>query len=239
MQVSHGRVVAPARALSRMLNTRSDYTGSHVITLIALVLASACASDDEPPEFARRPRDTTDRQPSTDPADRCPSFDSEYRDRFKACEIDEDCAAVEVYTRCNQRRIYATATGEQEAFLKCAPKRPGTCTAEDMPTRAEDGRTTFEDLSNVHVRCLEGMCRSRVEERACGATDQTCGVGELCVSLMGTDGELEFVCTENPCEGESLACECAEPVCESEDRLRTCAIDQVIDSDVYCKNVQR
>ena len=185
---------------------------------------------------ARKPKPIEDA--SVDPSAACGKFDDDYRELFKACGTDADCELVDLQVNCRgTHAVYAVSSADREAFDRCAPTPDSFvgCTASPQPTRAEDGRIAAEDLRNVHARCIAGACQARVEERICGSTDLVCGAEQLCVSFQNNEGFIQFMCAENPCAGQRLDCECAQPVCFVEEQQRACGIDMIVDSDVYCK----
>jgi hypothetical protein len=183
-----------------------------------------------------------DNDPATDPDPQpsCPRFDARYRDRYKSCSVDADCEIVTFQQRCSAMRAYAVARAELEAFFECAPQS-NDCDAGVTAGRTEDGRSIgdLEALTDVHARCVEGMCEARVETRSCGSTEKVCGAGEICVSSLNDSGGQDYQCAANPCLGEVLDCSCAESVCKAGGRLRVCAIDEIENSDVYCKVERR
>ncbi|HKU44086.1 MAG TPA: hypothetical protein VJR89_38260 [Polyangiales bacterium] len=208
--------------------------------VVVAVMLAACSGAETSKSTAKSPPRRTPRV-DVDAGETCPSFDDRYVEAYKACDVDADCEAVAVQLNCSgTKAVYGVAIDLREDFDRCAPTDYPKCNAQPLPTRAEDQRPSAKaDASDVHARCIEGMCQTRIEERECGSNGTVCRAGELCVALLNDAGLMEYTCTPNPCQGE-LSCACAEPVCKlRSDALRTCTFDRVEDSDVFCKTVPR
>ena len=226
--------VAPLRPVTSHLPPGS--TSATVVALLTIL--TACGTG---PETGRSPSRNPDSSIEVDAGDICPSFDSEYRDAHKGCDVDADCEPALVRVSCTgTNKLFGVASDLREDFDRCAPAADNykRCKGGPSPTRAEDGRpTTKPDGSDAVVRCVAGKCQSRIEDRPCGG--KVCHAGELCVASQNSEGVVESVCTSNPCTSV-LDCKCAEPVCKLRtDRVRICAIDQISESDVFCKAEQR
>lgn len=209
---------------------------SFYASMLLLFLAGACAPEEY--KYAKATPRKTDRDPAEEPA--CPRFDSNYRDDFKACEVDEDCTTVAVVVSCaGTEKAYGIATALVDAFLECVPRNFGrVCEVFRAPTRAEDERpSASETLDDVEARCVSGMCQTRIARRACGSEGTVCEDGDLCVGFQTTTF-VEYECVPNPCEGEEIACGCADPVCLRKDRPLTCVVEGVMNSDVYCRTLR-
>jgi hypothetical protein len=247
---SCGRLEAVARAISRMFMTCSCVvplrsvtshlpSGSACAAVVALLtFVTACGDGSQTSRStARKPKPPVE----VDAGESCPSFDADYRDEHKACQADADCETVLVQVSCSGTdKVFGVAIDLREDFDRCAPTADGfsSCIGKPSPTRAEDGRSSSKaDGSDAVARCIAGKCQARIEERQCG--EKVCRAGELCVAFQGSAGLLEYECAPNPCTS-MLDCTCAEPVCKlHSDQLRTCAIDQIAESDVFCKTVRR
>ena len=214
------------------MGTNVSYAG-----ILLLLLGVACAPDED--RYATAMPRNTDRDPAEEPS--CPLFDSRYRADFKMCELDEDCTTVTVVVTCaGTQKAYGVATELVDAFLECVPRNFGRmCQASRRPTEAEDGRpSASETLDDVEVRCLSGMCQTRIARRACGSEGTVCEDGKLCVGFQTQTNVVEYECAENPCEGNVIECECAEELCARPDRARMCVVDGVTDLDVYCRTIR-
>jgi hypothetical protein len=175
-----------------------------------------------------------------DAGESCPTFDPDYRDEYKACQVDADCEAVLVQVSCSgTRRSFGVATALRDLFDHCAPTADSfrACGTKASPTRTEDGRSSAKvDASDAVARCIAGMCQTRIEERECG--DKVCHGGQLCLAYQGSNGLVAYECADNPCTGV-LDCTCAESACKlGDNQLRMCAVDQVAESDVFCRPVR-
>jgi hypothetical protein len=207
--------------------------------LLLLTVSTGCKSEEtafKPSSDPKRPRQVEDAGPQ------CPIFDARYRSQFKACNEDADCEVAEVEFGCaGKRGVYGVSSAAREDFDECVPQaeslRPCSHPA---PTRAEDNRVVRPELSGVEAHCIEGACQTRVGERPCGSGDLICTRSQLCVSFLSTLGVPQFTCVDNPCGADTLDCTCAEPVCVAAGmEQHTCAVDQIEDSDVFCKLERR
>jgi len=207
-----------------------------------LLAFGACAPEDRYGGIVRVDNDDGDVDPATDPDARsCPPFNARYRDAFKSCSTDADCEIVTFRSRCDSIRAYAIASAELDAFYECAPTSDD-CDVAVTSGRAEDGRRIgdLDAFSDVAARCVAGSCEARVERRSCGSKDKVCGAGELCIALLNSAGLREHFCATNPCEGEALDCACAQPACVGfDDHKRVCAIQEIEETDVFCKTELR
>lgn len=213
-----------------------------VSTSLALLLtvSFSCAREETGRAPATRPR-----RPVVEDAGRqCPPFDAAYRDQFKACSVDADCEVAEVALGCRGKRgVYGVATAERDAFDSCAPEEDllPACSGVHPPnTRAEDGRNAAPDRHDVEVRCNAGSCQSHIGERQCGSADLVCTQAQVCVSFLNLMGLTQFTCQTNLCGNQPLDCECVGSVCVAAgEGFHTCAVEQVVDSDVFCKRELR
>lgn len=70
---------------------------------------------------------------------------------------------------------------------------------------------------------------------ACGEGGTTCGAlecdgGQLCVKRMAW--KTEYLCADNPCESETIDCECAASACGAD--AFTCAHAEAREVACYC-----
>lgn len=212
----------------------------HASTALLFVAWLGCAEDPAAPMTSKRPARKP--EPVEDAGMQCPTFNADYRAQFKGCTADENCELVELQTSCRgTHAVYGVASADREEFDVCAPTRDSftSCAGDPLPTRAEDGRIPAPDLHDVRARCIKGACQARIETRICGTSDRTCTADQLCVSLQNTMGTLDYECVDNPCAGQKLDCECAQPVCRRPDQTRVCTIELIGDADVYCKVERR
>jgi hypothetical protein len=230
--------LAPLHSVTSQV--RSCSAAATVVALLTFLAACGDGSETSKSSATNPPKRPAPAA-EVDAGESCPSFDADYRDEHKACQTDEDCEAVLVQVSCSgTEKIFGVASELREDFDRCAPTAESFryCTAQRSPTRAEDGRSSATaDGSDAVARCVAGQCQARIEARPCG--DAVCRAGELCVAWQSTAGLLEQECMPNPCSS-LLDCTCAASVCtQRTDELRTCAIEQVAESDVFCKTVRR
>ena len=217
--------------------------GSAFLAVVALLtFLTACGDGGPMPKYtSNAPSTDPDASAAVDAGDVCPAFDAKFRDAHKTCESDGDCQAVLVAVSCNgSKKVFGVAVDQREDFDRCLPMPSASraCPSQVSPTRAEDGRVPVKaDASDVVAHCIARTCQARIDDRPCG--DTTCHAGELCVARQ-MSGAIETECLPNPCGEKALDCTCAESVCQvHSDKLRMCAVEQVEDSDVFCKTVLR
>jgi hypothetical protein len=232
------RCIAPNRDSHVHLPNRAV---SATALAVLLTVSVGCARDGGQ-EIATRPAKDPIASEVEDAGMQCPKFDDDYRSDFKGCVVDGDCEVADVEFGCRGKRgIYGVATATRDEFDRCLPNTDllRTCSTRSI-TRAEDGRVTAPDLHDVHARCIEASCQARIEERICGSSETVCAANQLCTSYQDAMGLTQFVCLDNPCLNQRLDCKCAAPVCSvPADRMRSCAVDLIEDSDVYCKAILR
>jgi hypothetical protein len=230
----------------RLSPSRYSYVQLHnraVSTSLALLLTVSvgCASDGR--EMRTAPAKDPKPREVDDAGMQCDRFDDDYRAAFRACEVDDDCEAVDVEFGCRAKHaVYGVAKVDRAEFDLCLPKPESlrACQGGPPPTRAEDGRAAAPELFDVHARCISGSCRARVEEKRCGSPEKVCASGQLCVSYLDATGLTQFECLDNPCLDQPLDCECASSVCIAlTDQVRMCAVDLIDTSDVFCKAIGR
>ena len=206
---------------------------------LLLTVSAGCSSDRETGTAPARNRSKQE----PDAGMQCPAFNEDYRDEFKACTSDDDCELADVAFGCSTRHgVYGVAKAVRAEFDRCLPNPDelGSCSPKPPILRAEDGRVAADDLSDVRVRCVRGECRTRIEDRTCGATGTVCTCVQLCVSYQDAMGVTQFTCMDNLCGDRPLDCSCAGSICAAPgDAMRMCATVQIETSDVYCKVVLR
>lgn len=221
------------------IHSRAHVHASASLLSLLLLIASGCKTD----ETRHAPAKDADPPEVEDAGMQCPAFNADYRNDFKACNADADCEIASLEYGCRERHgVFGVASSEREAFDECAPKSDDlpACQGRVLPARAEDNRVLAPDRQNVEARCYMHQCQSRLTERPCGGPDKICSRSQLCMSFQDAMGLPAYLCVDNPCGNGPLNCDCADPVCVSAgDGIYTCAVDQVEDSDVYCKRQQR
>jgi hypothetical protein len=204
---------------------------------LLLSLSTACSGNETTTtDPANKPRPRVEE----DAGMRCEAFDDDYRDAFKGCAVDDDCETRDVEFTCRGAHgAFGVAKSDREEFDRCLPdatKLRGCANGLVPATRAEDGRVAASDLKDVHARCIEGSCQTRIEDRSCGSSERVCAGTQLCISFQDAMGVTQFQCTDNKCVGAKLDCECVGKVCDlAADKPRVCAVDLIQESDVFCK----
>lgn len=230
-------VRGPAR-----VSVSSEAKRVSLLLLIGLFAgAASCGSEDAKWVSIRKPP----KMAPEDAGSHCPPFDTTYVEGHKACASDDDCEVIPVRWKCCTETLVGIASELRADFDACDPSRPGEpppeCTCDSELVRAEDQRlSTLADHADTEVVCLAGRCQTRVTARSCAELG-SCAKGELCVGYQSAKPgvAVEHQCVFNPCS-DLLSCECAQDVCTNlSEQERSCAIDDVVDSDVFCKIVRR
>jgi len=145
---------------------------------------------------------------------------------MKSCETDADCGVV-FRRSCCGGSIVGINTARQSDYERLEPACDltiGYCECQQMLSLAEDDRYAAP-TSPIGAECVEGRCRSFVDQSPCGDEvpgvvanglyDDYCARGEVCVRYQeSVDGQRtdRYTCVASACGGSS-DCACSEEVC--------------------------